>query len=34
MNPTEQAIAESHRQALLAAQARNSTWTAILELSI
>jgi len=31
MNPTEQAIAESHRQALLAAQARNSTWTAILE---
>jgi len=30
MNPTEQAIAESHRQALLAAQRRNATWTAIL----
>lgn len=27
----EQAIAESHRQALLAAQSRNSTWTAIFE---
>jgi len=31
MNPTEQAIAESHRRALFAAQARNATWTAILE---
>jgi len=28
---TEQAIAESHRQALLAAQKRNATWTAIFE---
>jgi len=27
----EQAIADSHRQALLTAQTRNSTWTAILE---
>jgi len=30
-DPVQQAIAESHRQAILAAQARNSTWTAILE---
>jgi len=29
--PVIQAIAESHRQALLAARERNSTWTAILE---